>query len=40
LRRLAVHRDLTSAIEEEALGDEIGVVVDQGLLDQLVEGVE
>jgi hypothetical protein len=39
-RRLAVDGDLAGAVEQEALGDEVGVVVDEGLLDQLVEGVE
>jgi hypothetical protein len=38
--RLAVDGDFAGAIEQEALGDEVGVVVDEGLLDQLVEGVE
>ena len=37
---LAVDGDLAGAIEEEALGDEVGVVVDEGLLDELVEPVE
>ncbi|MFN9960920.1 MAG: hypothetical protein ACK55I_48180, partial [bacterium] len=39
-RRLAVHRDLAGAVKEKALRDKVRVVVDQGLLDQLVEGVE
>jgi len=37
---LAVDRDLAGAVEEKALGDEVGVVVDEGLLDELVEAVE
>jgi len=37
---LAVDGDLAGAVEEEALRDEVGVVVDEGLLDELVEGVE
>src|SRR5690606_33755995 len=32
--------DLAGAVEEEALGDVVGVVVDEGFLDQLVEIVE
>ena len=37
---LAVDGELAGAIEQEALGDEVGVVVDERLLDQLVESVE
>ena len=32
--------DFARAIQQEALGDEVGVVVDEGFLEQLVEGVE
>ena len=37
---LTVDGDLAGAVEEKALGDEVGVVVDEGLLDELVEIVE
>ena len=37
---IAVDRNLACTVEEEALGDEIGVVVDEGLLDELIEGVQ
>jgi len=39
-RGLAVDGDLAGAVEEKTLGDEVGVVVDEGLFDELVEGVE
>jgi hypothetical protein len=38
--RLAADRELARAVEQEALRHHVGVVVDQGLLDQLVEAVE
>ena len=37
---LAVERQLAGPVEQEALRHQVGVVVDQGLLDQLVERVE
>ena len=37
---LAVDGNLAGAVEEEALRDEVGVVVDEGLLDELVKRVE
>ena len=37
---VAVDGDFARAIQEETLGDEVGVVIDEGFLDELVEGVE
>ena len=37
---VAIDGDLAGAVEEEALRDEVGVVVDEGFLDQLVQLVQ
>jgi hypothetical protein len=37
---VAADRELAGAVEQEALGHHVGVVVDQRLLDELVEAVE
>jgi hypothetical protein len=39
-RRVAVEGELAGPVEQEALRDKVGVVVDERLLDQLVEGVQ
>src|SRR5205823_5893051 len=37
---VAIDGNLACAIQEEALGDEVGVVVDEGFLEEFVEPVE
>jgi hypothetical protein len=37
---LAVDGNFAGAVKQEALGDEVGVIIDEGFFDELVEGVE